>query len=105
MVYVAAVLPQREAPHLGASDKVDHMAAFLAISLLARLAYRTTPFWRLLAIVSAFGALIEFTQALPFVGRDAEWGDWAADTAAAVLGLAGGALIARRWSLAEARAS
>lgn len=85
--YVAAILPQRDAPHLGASDKVDHMAAFLAISVLARIGYRRVPVGLMLIVIAAFGGLIELTQALPFIHRDAEWGDWIADVAATAIGL------------------
>ena len=85
--YVAALLPQREAPHLGYSDKIDHMAAFVTIALLARLAYRRTPILLLALLIGAFGGFIEGCQALPFIHRDAEWGDWFADVAATALGL------------------
>ena len=37
--------------------------------------------------MSAFGAAIEGLQALPVIARDAEWADWYADTAAAVVAL------------------
>lgn len=85
--YVAALLPQREAPHLGASDKLDHMAAFLAISVLGRIGYPRPAWAMLLVAISAFGGLIELSQMLPAIGRDAEWGDWIADTVAAIAGL------------------
>lgn len=85
--YIAAILPQREAPHLGGSDKVDHMAAFLTVTILARLAHPRVPIWRLLVLVAAFGAAIELSQAVPFIHRDAEWADWVADMAAALIGL------------------
>jgi len=87
VAYVAAIVPGRDAPSLGWTDKVDHMAAFFTISLLAGLAYPRLPALRLLAIVSAFGAFIELSQAMPFIGRDAEWADWAADTVATGVGL------------------
>ena len=92
--YVAALLPQKEAPHLGYTDKVDHMAAFLTVTILARLAYPRASVAMLFALIAAFGGLIELSQAVPFIHRDAEWADWLADIAATLLGL----LIA--WPLA-----
>lgn len=86
-VYIAAILPQREAPHLGYSDKVDHMAAFFTVTLLARLSYLRRPVWRLFVAVAAFGALIEITQMIPALHRDAEFNDWVADVAATIVGL------------------
>lgn len=87
VAYVAAVLPQAEAPHLGGSDKLDHMAAFFTVTMLARLAYPGMPVLRLFPLIGLFGAAIELSQALPFVHRDAEWGDWYADLAASFVGL------------------
>lgn len=85
--YVAAILPRAEAPHIGGWDKTDHMTAFLVVTMLARLAYPRTSPPRLFALIVAFGGLIEATQALPIVGRDAEWGDWLADGIATLAGL------------------
>ena len=104
LAYVAALLPQREAPHLGGSDKLDHMAAFLVISFLARLAYRAVPVWVLWLLVVAFGGFIEASQALPFIGRDAEWGDWIADSVAAALGLGFAWPVLAWWRSAGVRA-
>jgi peptidoglycan/LPS O-acetylase OafA/YrhL len=87
VAYIAAILPQQDAPHLGGSDKTDHMAAFFAISFLARLAYPRVATWRLFVPIAAFGGLIELSQLIPFIHRDAEWGDWLADVAAAMAGL------------------
>jgi VanZ family protein len=85
---VSATLPQGEAPHLGGSDKLDHMVAFFTLAFLARLAYpRRAPVHLFLAIV-AFGGAIELVQMIPAVQRDAEWRDWFADIAATLVGLA-----------------
>lgn len=87
VAYVAAVVPQRDAPHLGGSDKLDHMAAFFTICFLARLAYRHVAVGVIFWLAVAFGAFIELSQALPFIHRDAELGDWIADAAAAAIGV------------------
>ncbi|UAK25351.1 VanZ family protein [Sphingomonas nostoxanthinifaciens] len=87
VAYVAAILPQREAPHLGYSDKVDHMAAFFTITVLARLGYPERAVPLVFIAMAAFGGFIELSQAVPIVHRDAEWADWFADMAASVVGL------------------
>ena len=94
VAYVAAILPQTDAPSLGASDKIDHMTAFFTVAVLARLAYPGRRVATLYLWVVNFGGLIELSQALPFIGRDAEWADWVADAIAAL----GGMIVA--WPLA-----
>ncbi|WP_294391876.1 teicoplanin resistance protein VanZ [uncultured Sphingomonas sp.] len=93
--YIAAILPQQEAPHLGGSDKTDHMAAFFTVSLLARFAYPHVRTWRLFVPIALFGGFIELSQMIPAIHRDAEWADWAADMIASAAAL----LIA--WPLAR----
>lgn len=86
--YAAAIMPAPEAPDLGAGDKVNHIAAFLVLTWLGRNAYRALGIWRLALGLSAFGVLIELTQAIPFLHRDASVWDWAADSAAIAVALA-----------------
>jgi VanZ family protein len=86
--YVSALMPGNMAPTLGSTDKVDHITAFLTLSLLSRLAYPGRPLWVTGLALSFFGAFIEFSQAIPFIHRDADVMDWVADTAAIVIGLA-----------------
>ena len=89
--YIAAVIPR--APSLGHGDKFDHMAAFVTLALLARMGWsRGRARWIAVALVG-FGALIELSQALPLVGRDASWRDLLADTVAVGIGLALGTLL------------
>jgi VanZ family protein len=78
------------------SDKVQHVLAFLTLTALAVRAY---PRASLVAIglgLSAFGALIEFVQLIPWLYRDGSVVDWLADTAAVALVLAVTALLRRR---------
>jgi len=82
LVYVLAIMPSAEAPDLGAGDKVNHVAAFMTLTWLGRVAYGPRSSWQLPVLLSLFGALIEITQALPVVHRDASFWDWAADTLA-----------------------
>ena len=103
--YVAAVMPR--APSLGGGDKLDHIAAFATLAVLARLGWsRGRARWIAAGLV-AFGALIELSQALPIVGRDASWYDLFADAIAVGGGLAIGTvlldLIRRLVPASEAR--
>jgi hypothetical protein len=85
--YLAAIVPQRDAPHLGGSDKMEQMAPFHTMSILARLGYPRVSVPGIFISLAIFGGLIEFSQMLPMIHRDAEWGDWGADIAAAAFGL------------------
>lgn len=67
------------------SDKIQHIAAFVTLTTLALLAYPKAPRRTILIGLSAYGALIEATQAIPALHRDAELLDWVADTAAIIV--------------------
>jgi VanZ family protein len=82
VAFVMAVMPVP--PEIPASDKLQHIFAFVVLALLGRLAYPDVKKRWLLVGLMAFGALIEIVQALPIVGRDSDPLDWVADTAAAL---------------------
>ena len=94
--YVAALLPGQQAPDLGAGDKINHIAAFVALTLVGRTAYGDKPAWMLAIGLSLFGVLIELSQAIPILQRDASVWDWVADSAAILVALGIAALIQRR---------
>ena len=77
-----AVMPAAQAPQVLPSDKAEHFLAFVVLTALGVIAYPRRPLWLIGAGLSAFGALIELTQALPIVHRDCDVWDWVADTAA-----------------------
>lgn len=85
--YVAAILPQAEAPRIASSDKVEHMIAFFTLAVLARLGYRSVATLRIALMLATFGAVIEFTQLIPMLHRDGEIADWLADVAALTVAL------------------
>ncbi len=87
IAYVEAVLPAKEAMHLTWWDKLDHITAFFTITFLARAAYPRISMVRTFAALAIFGGLIELSQAVPWIHRDAEWDDLFADMAAIVVGL------------------
>jgi len=83
VTFALALMPQPPELPGAPSDKVQHILAFTVLALLARVAYPRTPLLRLLAGLSAYGALIELGQMIPALHRYAEMGDWVADTVAA----------------------
>ena len=85
--YVQAILPAGEAVNLSWWDKLNHMIAFFTITFLARAAYPRLSVPWMFGLLAAFGAMIELSQAVPLVHRDAEWDDWFADCAAILAGL------------------
>jgi len=87
--FVMATLPKP--PHLPGDpdDKVQHILAFACLTALASIAYARASAWRLALPLAVFAALIEVTQMIPALNRDAELMDWIADmTAIAVVLLA-----------------
>lgn len=73
-----ALLPQP--PQVPGGDKVQHMAAFGALTLLSVLAYPLTPLHRIGERLSFLGAMIEVAQSIPALHRDCDIYDWVADT-------------------------
>lgn len=92
---VMAILPKPPQLPGAPSDKIQHIVAFIVLAGLAAAAYRRTSLIVIAAGLSAFGALIEFLQAIPALHRDSDIQDWVADTAASVFVL----LIAWLWRL------
>ena len=81
-----AVIPQPpEVPDL--SDKVQHAAAFITLSLLGCWAFPRLSWLRLLLFLSMFGGAIELIQMTSLVHRDGDVLDWITDTAAIAAGL------------------
>ncbi len=93
--FVMAILPKPVALPGDPSDKVQHIVAFLVLAALASLAYPRVHKLKLGVGLSIYGALIEFTQMIPALNRDAELLDWIADTVAAAVVLALAALVRR----------
>lgn len=92
--FVMAILPQP--PGLPGGDKFWHMVAFLVLAGLGAAAYPARPLWRTGIALSCYGALIELVQAIPALGRHADFRDWLADTIAAAAALC--VVTAIRWA-------
>jgi hypothetical protein len=90
--FVMAVLPHPPRLPGEPNDKVQHVIAFASLALLGCWAYPRQQAWRLLIGLSAFGAVIEIVQSIPWLYRDADPLDWVADTIAA-----GAVLLIVRW--------
>lgn len=80
--FIMAVLPHPPEVPGNPNDKVQHIAAFVTLSLFGSFAYPRMALTSLLLRLSLFGAFIEVVQAIPQLHRDSDFWDWVADTAA-----------------------
>jgi hypothetical protein len=80
--FYSAVIPPTHAVQLVPWDKAEHFIAFYALTGLAAAAFPKRNLLVIAALLSAFGALIEYVQGLPMVHRDRDFWDWVADTLA-----------------------
>ncbi|HEY1604302.1 MAG TPA: hypothetical protein VGF77_01740 [Allosphingosinicella sp.] len=85
---VMALLPHPPQVLGDTNDKVQHIIAFVTLSVLASLAYPGAGLLRIGLLLSLFGAAIELLQAIPVLHRDSSFWDWIADTAAVAVTLA-----------------
>jgi len=86
--FYSAVIPPEHALQLVPWDKAEHFIAFYALTGLAAAAFPRSKLFFIAALLSGFGALIEFVQGLPMVHRDRDFWDWVADTIAIIAALA-----------------
>ena len=85
--FVMAVLPHPPEVPGNPNDKVQHIAAFVTLTLLGSFAYPAMPLVNLLLRLSLCGAGIEVVQAIPALHRDSDIWDWVADTLAIAVAL------------------
>jgi len=86
--FYSAVIPPQKAVQLVPWDKAEHFLAFYALTGLAVAAFPRRNLFLLAALLSGFGAFIEFVQGLDMVRRDRDFWDWVADTIAIAAALA-----------------
>jgi hypothetical protein len=72
--FYSAVIPPQKAVQLVPWDKAEHFIAFYALTGLGVAAFPRRNLFVLAALLSAFGAFIEFVQGLSIVHRDATSG-------------------------------
>jgi VanZ family protein len=81
----ATHLPAKDLPRVPVSDKLEHYLGygFLAGCLFVSLKLHGTREVgvKVLIILMIYGAIDEWTQALPFIKRSSEFADWCADCA------------------------
>lgn len=86
-IAVVCLVPSRNLPQVGMSDKLEHALAFAALGFwFGSIVVRRDLGWLALALV-VFGGLIELAQAAMGVGRQADLRDLLADGAGAAAGL------------------
>ena len=99
--FVMATLPHPPEIPWHPEDKIQHITAFVVLTVLAIPAFpRVRPLHIALSL-SAFGGLIEIVQAIPALHRDSDWLDWLADSVA-ILGALGVTSLLRRLLSARA---
>jgi hypothetical protein len=86
--FYSAVIPPQQAVQLVPWDKAEHFLAFYALTGLGVAGFPRRNLFVLAALLSAFGAFIEFVQGLAIVHRDRDFWDWVADTVAIGMALA-----------------
>ena len=96
---VMALLPQPPAV-LEVKDKLQHMATFAALTLLAAVSFPKLHCRRIFMAMAGLGAAIEVMQMIPSLQRDAQVSDWLADCAAIIATLLICAAV--RWQLRKA---
>lgn len=99
VVSVLAVMPVPPKELSTGWDKLNHSAAFAALTFVARLAFPAgrRAAWTAALAMFAYGGLIEIVQ-LFVPGRESEWADLLGDT----LGIAIGMLLAA-WAVRRTR--
>lgn len=79
---VMALLPKPPALPMQATDKVQHIAAFAALTSLAALGFPGLRLRVIFVWMAALGLTIEVLQMIPMLHRNAQASDWLADCAA-----------------------
>jgi VanZ family protein len=89
VLFAGTHIPPRELPRVHVNDKLIHfvgyalLAGAILVSLKASGRLRASSGITVLAILLAYGAIDEWTQALPFINRTCDIADWHADAAGA----------------------
>ncbi|CAN5558959.1 hypothetical protein BH09PSE4_BH09PSE4_00160 [soil metagenome] len=101
--FVMATLPHPPPVPGTPPDKVQHILAFVVLTILAAAAFPAMRWLRIAWLLPAFGALIEIVQAIPALHRDSDVMDFLADSAAVLVTLGIVALL-HRFRTSKARA-
>ncbi len=93
--FALCLMPAPDQPPLPVSDKIQHLAAFAALTGLGAAAYPGMSPLRLGLGLAAFGAVTEMAQTIPGLNRHGSLADWLADLAGIAIVLAA-LILARR---------
>ena len=102
IIGVLTLSPRVSVPGGLGSDKLHHLLAFGGLAFTGVLGWPRSWLWVVLVVI-LYGGAIELIQ--PHVGRHGEWGDWAADSAGAILGGLAARLLIRVVPLLRGQAS
>jgi VanZ family protein len=87
MIAVTCLLPARDLPAIGLSDKVKHGISYAVLAFWFASVVVRRYLLPLIAALVAFGGVIELAQELMQLGRTAELGDLLADMAGIGIGV------------------
>ena len=96
-ITILALLPGPAAPpRLLGTDKLEHAAAFLVLTLLASFGWRGLPLWFIALAMITHGLVIELVQGSPILQRTTSIADVVADGVGIALALILGWLLGFR---------
>jgi hypothetical protein len=87
IVVVASLVPAGSLPHIGMTDKAEHMIAYGGLALCYGGLMTPRHYVYLGLGLLALGGGIEIAQGLMGLGREADWRDFYADALGAAIGL------------------
>ena len=98
VVVVASLVPGKDLPRLGISDKVEHITAYFSLSAWFGGLLMPRRYAWLGLVLLLLGGGIEIAQGLMGLGRQADWHDFYADAFGVFAGLALCLLGLRHWA-------
>jgi len=98
VVVVASLVPGRDLPRLGISDKIEHITAYFGLAAWFGGLLLPRRYAILGVALLLLGGGIEIAQGLMGLGRQADWHDFYADALGVFLGLGLCLLGLRHWA-------
>ena len=98
-ITVACLVPSRDLPALGVSDKFEHSLAFFVLAVWFAGVLSRRDFGYLALALIAFGGGIEIAQGLMGLGREADVRDLMADAGGVLAGIALALTPVGRWAV------
>jgi VanZ family protein len=98
IVVVASLVPGKDLPHLGISDKIEHIIAYFGLAAWFGGLLMPRRYVQLGVALLLLGGGIEIAQGLMGLGRQADWYDFYADAFGVLAGLLLCLLGLRHWA-------